>query len=208
MTETEINAIREAYGLGDCAFTELPAHEGGRNRAYIVRCRAEKLILRCSPAEGRSLEAIAAELEFVHYLREGGAPVAGVIPARDGRLFIELDGRFVCLFEWAEGVCLADMGYRYRDGVPISEYYYNCGRTLGQIHNLSRVYEPVHRRYSFFDKYNEAYFDALLPEGYEALKARLCELTAELRALPREGWELSTSTSTRATTILITKTGK
>ena len=69
-------------------------------------------------------------------------------------------------------------------------------RVLGKLHALSARYRPEHPRFDFFDKYNEAYFDRLIPDGLvctflgEApvgakVKKKLCILLERLRALPR-----------------------
>lgn len=44
---------------------------------------------------------------------------------------------------------LVENNYQYREGVPITEYYYNCGKVLGKMHQLSKGYTPVHSRYDF-----------------------------------------------------------
>ena len=54
---------------------------------------------------------------------------------------------------------LSDNGYRYRDGAPLEEYFYNTGKTFGAIHRLSRQYRPIHRRPEFFDIYCWYMFD-------------------------------------------------
>ena len=93
-----------------------------------------------------------AETEFVHFLAENGAPVANVIPSVQGRLVecLEADGKlvYVSLFAYAKGMLLADNGYRYREGVPLTEYFYNTGKALGAIHRLSKTYKPVRVRIS------------------------------------------------------------
>ena len=76
--------------------------------------------------------------------------------------------------------------YRYREGAPITEYYYNCGKVLGKLHQLSKGYTPVHRRYSFFDKYNAEYIDTLIPDSLSLLKEKLVELLKTLEGLDRD----------------------
>ena len=93
---------------------------------------------------------------------------------------------FASAFETAAGEQLAAHGYRYREGAPLSEYYYNCGKTLGKIHALSKKYHPTHQRFDFFEKYNETYFNALIPSNYPALKESLNSLLQKLRALPKD----------------------
>ena len=53
--------------------------------------------------------------------------MADVIPSVRGRLVecVEADDKsgYVSLFAYAKGMLLADNGYRYREGVPLSEYF-------------------------------------------------------------------------------------
>lgn len=83
---------------------------------------------------------------------------------------------------------LVENNYRYREGAPITEYYYNCGKVLGKLHQLSKEYGPVHCRYSFFDKYNTEYIDNLIPDSFHLLKEKLAELIKTLEELNKD-WE-------------------
>ncbi len=69
--------------------------------------------------------------------------MADVIPSVTGKVVehIEIDGKiaYLSLFAYAKGMLIADNGYRYREGTPLSEYFYNTGKTLGTIHRLSKV---------------------------------------------------------------------
>ena len=179
------------YALEDCECVPVPGHEGGRNRVYVCRRNGEnKYILRVSATGDRTEEEYLAETEFVRYLAENGAPAADVIPSARGRLVerAEAEGKpcFVSVFEYAKGILLADNGYRYREGAPLEEYFYNTGKTLGAIHRLSKAYRPVHRRAGFFDKYNEAYLGGLIPDDYGALKAAVFDRLRAFRALPMD----------------------
>lgn len=147
------------FSLEDYDCHEVEGHEGGRNRIFICSKDGEKkFVLRISATGDRSENDYLAETEFVHYLAENGAPVADVIPSVNGKFVEVIDGDcadsgatgvggetpvFLSLFEYAKGMLLADNGYRYRDGAPLSEYFFNTGKTLGKIHALSKNFEPV-----------------------------------------------------------------
>ena len=154
------------YALEGCTFTPVSGHEGGRNQIVTVSRNGEKqYVLRISALGDRDENDYLAETEFVRFLAENGAPVADVIPSVHGRLVerMEVDGKavYVSLFAYAKGMLLADNGYRYREGAPLNEYFYNTGKALGAIHRLSKVYTPVHLRPDYFDKYNMEYLDRL-----------------------------------------------
>ena len=182
----------------------VSGHEGGRNEIYICTLGGEKkYVLRISATGDRTEEDYLAETEFVHYLAESGAPVADVIPSKYGR-FVESiskenDGAaeesdtaeggaetiFVSLFEYAKGMLLCDNGYRYREGAPLTEYFYNTGKALGAIHRLAKEYTPKHRRADYFDKFNMDYIGQLIPEEYAELKAAIADRIRPFRELPQ-----------------------
>ena len=180
------------YGLEGYEFAAVPGHEGGRNIIYTCLKDGEnRFILRISMQEDRSPEDYLAETEFVHYLARNGAPVADVIPSADGNMVecFEDQGRkaYISLFADAKGILICENGYRYREGAPLSEYFRNTGKALGKIHRLSKSYRPVHRRISYFEKYNMAYIDQLIPDEYTALKQAVSERLEQFRKLPLDG---------------------
>lgn len=67
----------------------------------------------------------------------------------------------------------------------MSEYFYNSGKTLGRLHELSKRYKPAHRRGDFFEHYTESYIDELIPQALPLLRDKLKELIALLRGLER-----------------------
>ncbi len=186
-----LEQIKHLYALEGCTFTPVSGHEGGRNRIVAVSRNGEnKYILRISDLGDRTEGDYLAETEFVRFLAENGAPVADVIPSVQGRLAerMEADGKavYTSLFAYAKGMLLADNGYRYREGAPLSEYFYNTGKALGAIHRLSRAYAPAHARPDYFDKYNRTYLDRLIPDAYGELKAAVAERLEAFRALPKD----------------------
>ena len=186
-----LEQAKKLYSLEDCTFTPVSGHEGGRNQIVIVSRNGEKqYVLRISVIGDRSESDYLAETEFVRFLAENGAPVADVIPSVQGKLVecVEVDSKavYVSLFAYAKGMLLADNGYRYREGAPLSEYFFNTGKALGAIHKLSKTYTPVHRRPDYFDKYNMAYLDRLIPSEYSELKAAIGKRLDVFRSLPQD----------------------
>jgi Ser/Thr protein kinase RdoA (MazF antagonist) len=181
------------FSLKDFEFQEVEGHEGGRNQIFICSKNDEKkFVLRISSTGDRTEKDYLAETEFVHYLAKGGAPVADVIPSVNGK-FVEVvdDGEapvFISLFEYAKGVLLCDNGYRYREDAPLEEYFYNTGKALGKIHELSKGFEPNtdHRRPDYFDKYNMEYISRLIPDTYSDLKNAIARRLEKFRTLPTD----------------------
>ncbi len=184
-----LEQLKHLYNLEDCIFTPVSDHEGGRNRIFIVsRDGIKQYVLRISDIGDRSEADYLGETEFVRYLAENGAPVADVIPSVNGRLVEDIDTAtvFISLFEYAKGMLLADNGYRYREGAPLSEYFYNTGKTLGAIHRLSRLYTPLHPRTDYFDKYNMTCLNRLIPDEYGELKKAITKRLDAFHALPKD----------------------
>ena len=114
--------------------------------------------------------------------------MADVIPSVRGKTAepLESDGTVyhICLFEYAEGILISDNGYRYREGAPLEEYFYNTGKALGAIHRLSKRYIPEHRRPDYFSRYNMEYIGRLIPDSYADLKRAISERLESAAALP------------------------
>ncbi|MBR4724648.1 MAG: phosphotransferase [Lachnospiraceae bacterium] len=188
-----LEQVKALYSMEDCTFTPVSGHEGGRNQIVIVSRNGEKqYVLRISALGDRSENDYLAETEFVRFLAENGAPVADVIPSVNGKLVecmeADADGKavYVSLFAYAKGMLIADNGYRYREGVPLSEYFYNTGKALGAIHRLSKIYMPVHKRPNYFDKYNMAYINRLIYDEYSELKTAIAKRLDEFHTLPMD----------------------
>jgi Ser/Thr protein kinase RdoA (MazF antagonist) len=178
--------ITELYALNGYEIKLINAHECGRNVVYVCENAAHKVI-RISFLDDRNREDFLAETEYVRYLYEHGGSVSNVINSRNGNLLEEIIHNhhkyFVCVFEKAKGKQLAENGYQYREGVPITEYFYNCGKTLGKLHQLSKEYSPTHKRKDYFDKFNVEYVNKLIPDSLSALKEKLYELIKQLDCL-------------------------
>ena len=189
------------FSLEDYDCCEVEGHEGGRNRIFICsKDGKKKFVLRISATGDRTENDYLAETEFVRFLAKNEAPVADVIPSANGKLVevLDADGTgaddagtspvFISLFEYAKGMLLADNAYRYREGAPLSEYFFNTGKALGKIHALSKNFEPVadHRRPDYFDKYNMEYLGRLIPDKYSELKSAIAACLETFLALPTD----------------------
>ncbi len=184
-----LDNAKTLYSLDGYEFSEVPGHEGGRNLVCVCAREGEsEYVLRLSILGDKNAEEYLAEAEFVHYLAQSGAPVVNVIPSSNGNLVesFSLEGTecFAILFSYAKGILTSDNGYRYRDGAPLEEYFYNTGKALGAIHRLSKEYKPVNKRPEYFDKYNMEYINALIPDEYKALKNSIEERLQRFHELP------------------------
>ncbi|WP_133580486.1 phosphotransferase enzyme family protein [Aureibacillus halotolerans] len=185
-----LRSVSELYELESYGIQRIPAHEGGRNVVYTCENEdANTKILRIAFLTDRSREDFLAEVEYIRYLFDHGGSVADVIRSKHGNLLEEISHAnqtfYICLFEKARGIRLVENHYQYREGVPINEYFYNCGKTLGKLHQLSKGYAPVHQRYRFFDKFNAEYIDNLIPSTLSLLKEKMLGLLKTLEQLDR-----------------------
>lgn len=175
MEKKLLDDVSKLFGIPNGDIEALSGHEGGRNRVY----RCSKGIIRISGLDDRTFEDYLAETEFVHYLALNGASVADVQSSVNGSFVeqIEENGRklYVSLFQYAKGMLLAENGYRYRENAPLSEYFYNTGKALGKIHQLSKSYAPVHKRKGYFEKYNMDDIDKLIYDSYPELKCAISD---------------------------------
>lgn len=185
-----LTTIIRLYGLDEYKIKVIDAHEGGRNLVYLCEneIKGDKII-RIAFLSDRNTEDFLSELEYIRYLYIHGGSVSNVVDSCNGRLLEEVIYNehifYISVFEKAKGEQLAEKGYRYRKGVALTEYFFNCGKTLGKLHALSKEYEPVHRRYSFFDKYNVDYINTLIPDTLHRLKEKLYELIGTLEGIDR-----------------------
>ncbi|WP_405132361.1 phosphotransferase [Paenibacillus sp. FSL H8-0317] len=180
--------VSELFDLEGYDIQLIPPHEGGRNVVYTCEQKGRKsLILRVSFLPDRKRADYMAELEYVRYLFEHGASVSNVVSSKKGHLLEEITYDehtfFVCMFVKAKGKLLVENHYQYREGVPLSEYYYNSGKVLGRMHQLSKGYTPVHRRHHLIDNYSGEYIDNLVPESFPLLKEKMVELLYTLQGL-------------------------
>ena len=181
----------ERFGLQGDKLIPVDAHEGGRNLVFRCEGAAGTRYLRLSCTNDRELADYLSETEFVHYLAQHGAPVADVIPSVNGNLVeqiaTEQEPVYAALFEEATGDQIAEHGYRYREGAPLTEYFFNCGKCLGKMHALAKRYQPIHPRYDYTRRFNMAHFAEVTPPQYAAYLPAIARTLACLDGLEKSG---------------------
>lgn len=187
--EKILDFSKDVYKLNSYEIKKVPTHDCGRNIVYICRFNGEdKCVLRVSILGDKEEKDYLAEIEFVRYLAQNGASVVDVFPSVNNKYveYIEYDEKvaYISLFEYAKGMLISDNNYRYREGAPLTEYFYNTGKTLGKIHELSKKFSPTYRRKKYFDKYNMEYINSLIPDTYATLKTAIYERLNIFQTLP------------------------
>jgi len=159
--------------------TSQPASESRVVKHGVLRIGVED----CPP------EQTLGMLEWVHFLREQGAPVTAPLPSINACLLEHLDyeGKryVVTAFEEAEGT-LAER-------IPAIEWtddlFQRIGMTAGKFHRLSHGYHPsspILTRLMWFDSYEIHEAAKLLASSRDSTLEKLNKLVRELKLLPTQ----------------------
>lgn len=179
------------FGTSKAALGKFDDYEGCANLVYQYERDGQPRVLRISYRPDRPVEAIQAELHFVNYLAEGGVRVSRPVLSENGNLVEVIDAAgmpFIAVsFVKGRGMRVPDNDYRYREGVPMQEYFQNWGQVLGQMHRLAKTYQPLSKAIRRPEWYVWEYCKEF-PYGERLpLVGRKYErLIAELHALPQD----------------------
>lgn len=183
--------IAKLYKISPGELQLIPDYEGCQNLVYFYDRGASPAVLRISFRDERGPDQILAELDFIRYLHDNGVRVSPPVPSANGRhLEVIASDAYqfaVVSFERAPGHRLPDMGYRYRDGAAIEEYWFNWGRLLGQMHRLARDYSPEGpaRRPQLVDTLAD-YTSRCLAPSQAKIRDRFQGLLEELEGFPKD----------------------
>jgi Ser/Thr protein kinase RdoA (MazF antagonist) len=181
------------FGTSKEALRTYASYEGCANLVYDYERDGRPLILRISYHPDRPMEQIAAELHFVNYLGDHGVRVSRPVRSLQGNLIEPVSAggiQFLAVsFVKGKGMRVPDNDYRYREGVPIEEYFQNWGHVLGQMHALAKDYQPLpghERRPLWHEEERLKKVDQLVPEWLPVVRARFQSLLAQIRSLPQD----------------------
>lgn len=147
----------------------------------------KKRYLRLTPGNQRTKNQIEAELDFIAFLRQNGISAALPVPSVSGKLVEEINhaeaSLFACVFEEAEGE-----RFRYDSSAEFNKEHFRLrGRTLGQIHAISKIYAPsVDRRRFAWDE-DELLLETneFLPGSEKIVWGEYNKLKARLQEFPK-----------------------
>ncbi len=119
------------------------------NAVYPFRLSGETRFLRFSPLPEKDEKRLIAELEFLNYLRNQGYPAAEPIITKNGQSHVLQDtpwGEYLaCVFKKVAGKQINQTSFE-------DELMFAYGSALGELHALSRKYEPrIARRWTHED---------------------------------------------------------
>ncbi|PYS91841.1 MAG: hypothetical protein DMF64_10910 [Acidobacteria bacterium] len=151
------------------------------NHVYSFIESGETRYLRLISSYDRTKQQVEAELDFIAYLNRGGVSAMLPLSSATGRLIEELplaNGLlFACVFEAAKGE-----RFSYDPATSNKEHFRLRGRTLGQLHALSKGYAPSgsFRRFAWDEDKLLLDINGFLPKSekivrreYDVLKERL-----------------------------------
>ena len=175
--------IAGRYGV---SVKNLSILDGFESFIYEYKRAGTGYILRVSHSLRRSESLIRGEIDWLNYLAQGGARVAGAIESDAGNLLESIadsqgDMFIATAFRKAPGKHLD-----FKDWTPAFVQHY--GETIGQIHRLSKDYVPSKpgiARYHWDDErsYTSDHWRKILdPEMMSLAEA----LLKRLQALPRD----------------------
>jgi len=172
--------IAEAVGV---APGELRSLGGFESFVYETTVAGAPRIVKATWHKRRTPDEIGAEIHFVNFLADGGAPVCGAVPLAGGMMVRTVPastGAFhVYAFEKAPGAVR-----KPKDATD--KQWIRWGALVGQMHRLSSSYEgppPPLSRPTWQDEY--ASIERLVADDPVFL-GRLRDTLGALRALPRD----------------------
>jgi len=156
------------------------------NDVYSFIEFGETRYLRLISSCNRTKEEIEAELDFIAYLNRGGVNTVLPISSSSGRLVEEISlpngFLFACVFEQAEGE-----QFRYDSAKLNKEHFRLRGKTLGQIHALSKTYifSGNFRRFAWDEDRLLLDIERFLPKSEKIVWREYDALKERLRGLPQ-----------------------
>lgn len=169
----QIHSLEQISNSANYVFSFIESNEG--------RC------LRLTPNSERTENQIKAELDFVIYLRQSGKINAMLPFASVNNRFVEelkfADGSlFACVFEEARGE-----RFRHDSAGDNKKHFRLRGKTLGQIHALSKKHVPSgdFRRFTWDEDKLLIEAENFLPESERAVWKELEALKERLQNYPK-----------------------
>lgn len=194
IAETNIaDKICTLYNLDRTCFSLLDGHEGCQNIIFMYSKNTVELAVRISFRKDRSFNDVLAETHFVNFLFENGVRVSNPVKSVNGNFAenISVQGMdfYTVVFTKAKGESLPANGYRYRDGAPIDEYFYNYGKMIGHMHRITQKYEPLRedvKRTEWITAMKSNFIEKYIPPELSAVKEKFLHLCDEAQKLPKD----------------------
>jgi amicoumacin kinase len=142
-------------------------------------------ILRISHSFRRSEALVLGEIDWINYLAEGGVSVAKAIPSESGKLVEVIEDR-------RGGTFLATAFMKARGQAPwdlwTPKLYTSYGEMIGQIHTLSKSYQPNQAAWKRPDWNNDLFefVERYLPESESIAKKKYKDICSHVKTLTKD----------------------
>lgn len=146
--------------------------------------QSENLVLKITHSIRRSKDYLLGELEFVQYLAQNGVAVAAPVPSMQSHLVETIaleDGYFlIYAFQKAKG---AEPSENELD----VDFYEQWGRLTGQIHALTKQFQPSRPAYKRQEWYQEDVlnYDKYVPASQQIVHQKKEKIIRLIQSLPK-----------------------
>jgi len=176
-------SLQEASILYDFQIDKLEKLGGGyENKMYGHNDSTKRIVVRVTPPGHKTEREVRAEMDWLQYLAEKGAPVERVVSSKRGDL-VELintdEGEIpIVCFEWAPGQLV-----KKDDFSP--NLFQTWGKAVGTMHRLTKGYKPSAGPKGRIQWYDDEYLDrSLIPAHQEKALERFDGLISHFKSLP------------------------
>ncbi|MFW9919767.1 MAG: phosphotransferase enzyme family protein [Candidatus Thorarchaeota archaeon] len=184
MTEDWLRkALADAADLYDFQVENLESLAGGyENRMFGFKTPTRKVVIRVTPPGHKSVREVKAEIDWISYLRQNGAPVVEPIESNRGKLVEASKSDFgeipVVCFRWAAGEIIRKEQF----SAPLFQIW---GRSVGKMHALTKDYKPIIQdRIQWFD--DEYLSRNSIPTDQTRVLERFDALISHFKELPHD----------------------
>lgn len=170
------------YGITNDQIHPLDAFE---SFIYEFERDSHAYILRISHSFRRSESLVLGEVDWINYLAEGGVSVAKAIPSESGKLVEVIED------QWG-GAFLVTAFLKARGQAPwdlwTPKLYKSYGEMIGQIHTLSKSYQPNEAAWKRPDWNNDLFefVERYLPESESIAKKKYRDICSHVNTLAKD----------------------
>jgi Ser/Thr protein kinase RdoA (MazF antagonist) len=154
----------------------------------LYQCEREgkNLLLRLTMPQYVNFELIPGEADWINYLADNGVRVPRVIPSEKGNL--------VEIIQAEDSSCAA-VSLEKVEGKPIdfddcgewnAELFAEYGRTIGEMHSLSKRYAPTDRSLTRMQWHEQEWLDTSQLPPKSPVRRKCKELIQALHTLPKD----------------------
>ena len=180
--DTILQEAMRRYGITTDQIHPLDAFE---SFIYEFERDSHAYILRISHSFRRSESLVLGEVDWINYLAEGGVSVAKAIPSESGKLVEVIED------QWG-GAFLVTAFVKARGQAPwdlwTPKLYKSYGEMIGQIHTLSKSYQPNQAAWKRPDWNNDLFefVERYLPESDSIAKKKYRDICSHVNTLAKD----------------------